>query len=81
MSKRPVYNFKTARKTIELGKETLIMGVLNCTPDSFSDGGSYENVDSMVKRALEMIEQGAGLIDIGGESLALALNQLTKLKN
>lgn len=68
MSKRPVYNFKTARKTIELGKETLIMGVLNCTPDSFSDGGSYENVDSMVKRALEMIEQGAGLIDIGGES-------------
>ncbi|MCH2207971.1 MAG: dihydropteroate synthase [Lentisphaerales bacterium] len=68
MSKRPVYNFKSARKTLELGKQTLIMGVLNCTPDSFSDGGSYEDINAMVNRALEMIDQGAGLIDIGGES-------------
>ena len=68
MPKRPVYTFKTARKEIQLGQETLIMGVLNCTPDSFSDGGSYEDVDAMVNRALEMINQGAGLIDIGGES-------------
>ena len=68
MSKRPVYIFKTARKKIELGKETLIMGVLNCTPDSFSDGGSYKDIDAMVTRALDMIKQGAGLIDVGGES-------------
>ena len=68
MFKRPIYKFKTARKEIELGVETLIMGVLNCTPDSFSDGGSYKGTDTMVNRALEMTKQGADLIDIGGES-------------
>ena len=44
------------------------MAVLNVTPDSFSDGGSYCNVQSAVNKALEMIEQGADIIDIGGES-------------
>ncbi|MCM8536734.1 MAG: dihydropteroate synthase [Lentisphaeraceae bacterium] len=68
MSSRTLCNFKTARKTITLGKETLIMAVLNCTPDSFSDGGSHEDTTAMVNHALEMIDQGAGLIDIGGES-------------
>lgn len=47
---------------------TLIMGILNVTPDSFSDGGQYNQVDSAVRRALEMIEEGADIIDIGGES-------------
>ncbi len=46
----------------------LIMGVLNVTPDSFSDGGRYYQVDHAVKRALMMIEEGADLIDVGGES-------------
>ena len=68
MPDRPVYTFKTATKEIELGKETLIMGVLNCTPDSFSDGGSYTDTESMINKALSMIEEGARLIDIGGES-------------
>jgi len=45
-----------------------IMGVLNVTPDSFSDGGRYESVDAAVAHATEMVEQGAAIIDVGGES-------------
>lgn len=47
---------------------TYIMGILNVTPDSFSDGGRYHTLDAAVKRALEMVEEGADIIDIGGES-------------
>lgn len=52
----------------DLGKRTLIMGVLNVTPDSFSDGGLYFSKEKAVARGVEMIEQGADLIDVGGES-------------
>ena len=55
-------------KTIEIGKRTLIMGILNVTTDSFSDGGDYTDIDTAVARAKEMIEQGADIIDIGGMS-------------
>ena len=48
--------------------EPLVMGVLNVTPDSFSDGGRYTDVDAAVARAQQMVEEGAELIDIGGES-------------
>ncbi len=48
--------------------EPLVMGVLNVTPDSFSDGGQYTDVDAAVDRARQMVEEGAELIDIGGES-------------
>ena len=51
-----------------LGKQTYIMGILNATPDSFSDGGRYNSVEMAVKHAKEMVEQGAHIIDIGGES-------------
>ena len=44
-------------KTIEIGKRTLIMGILNVTTDSFSDGGDYTDIDTAVARAKEMIEQ------------------------
>ena len=54
--------------TLDYGKKTLIMGVLNVTPDSFSDGGKYNKIDNAVKRATEMVENGADIIDIGGES-------------
>jgi len=47
---------------------TVIMGILNITPDSFSDGGMYYQTNSAVKRALEMVKEGADIIDIGGES-------------
>jgi len=46
----------------------LIMGILNITPDSFSDGGNYFNRDAAVKKAFELLEQGADILDIGGES-------------
>lgn len=55
-------------KTLELGKRTLIMGILNVTTDSFSDGGDYTDIDKAIRRAKEMIEQGADIIDIGGMS-------------
>jgi len=53
---------------LELGKRTLIMGILNVTPDSFSDGGKYLDVRAAVERAKQMEEEGADIIDIGGES-------------
>lgn len=52
----------------EYGKRTYIMGILNVTPDSFSDGGDFTNVDIAVKHAKDMIEEGADIIDLGGES-------------
>lgn len=55
-------------KELKLGERTLIMGILNVTPDSFSDGGRYNHTDRAVAHALEMIEDGADIIDIGGES-------------
>ncbi|HRK35560.1 MAG TPA: dihydropteroate synthase [Candidatus Hydrogenedentes bacterium] len=51
-----------------LGRETLVMGVLNVTPDSFSDGGQFVNVETAVARARAMVADGAHLIDVGGES-------------
>lgn len=53
---------------LELGNRTLIMGILNVTPDSFSDGGLWNNPDMAVRHALQMAEDGADIIDIGGES-------------
>ncbi|MCR5407277.1 MAG: dihydropteroate synthase, partial [Lachnospiraceae bacterium] len=58
---------KIGSKDLDLNN-THIMGILNVTPDSFSDGGSYINVDAALKHALEMINEGAAIIDIGGES-------------
>lgn len=60
--------FKARDKYFELGKRPLIMGIVNITPDSFSDGGSYFSTDSAVLQCIKMIEEGAGIIDIGGES-------------
>ncbi|MBC7075873.1 MAG: dihydropteroate synthase [Syntrophomonadaceae bacterium] len=55
-------------KTLHLNNRTLIMGILNVTPDSFFDGGRYCDHERAVKRALEMVEQGADIIDVGGAS-------------
>ncbi len=57
-----------ARGRLPLGSRTLVMGILNVTPDSFSDGGRHFDRRAAVGRALEMAREGAGLIDIGGES-------------
>ncbi|MCM3324942.1 dihydropteroate synthase [Cytobacillus kochii] len=54
--------------TLDYSRKTLIMGILNITPDSFSDGGKYNQLESVVERAKELVEAGADIIDIGGES-------------
>ncbi|MGG3488203.1 dihydropteroate synthase [Brevibacillus choshinensis] len=56
------------RHVLPLGERTLIMGILNVTPDSFSDGGKYADLDQALAQARAMVESGADIIDIGGES-------------
>lgn len=60
--------FKAGNFEFPLGKRTYVMGILNYTPDSFSDGGLYNNPEAALKHALEMQEQGADIIDIGANS-------------
>ncbi len=60
--------FKIKDTVWELGKRTYIMGILNVTPDSFSDGGRFTHVDHAVEHGFELIGQGADIIDVGGES-------------
>ena len=55
-------------KEILLGERTLVMGILNVTPDSFSDGGKYNNIDAALAQAKKLIAEGADIIDVGGES-------------
>lgn len=63
-----VYKVACGSYTLEFGKRTNIMGVLNVTPDSFSDGGKFIKFDNAVSHAKEMVDGGADIIDIGGES-------------
>ena len=65
---RSVFDWNIGTRTLLLGKRTLIMGVLNVTPDSFSDGGKFLDKDRAVEHALQLIQDGADIIDIGGES-------------
>ncbi|XXM71890.1 dihydropteroate synthase [Lysinibacillus sphaericus] len=59
---------KCGNYELDYSTKTLIMGILNVTPDSFSDGGSYDSVQKAAARAKEMVEEGADIIDVGGES-------------
>lgn len=59
---------RIGNKDFNLGERTYIMGILNVTPDSFSDGGRFNNIEKAINHAKEMINQGADIIDIGGES-------------
>ncbi len=54
--------------SLEFGKRTLVMGIVNVTPDSFSDGGQYYNPEVAISHAKELVSEGADIIDIGGES-------------
>ena len=65
---RPVFQWNIGSRTLELGKRTLIMGVVNVTPDSFSDGGMYLDHDQAVKHGLRLLDESADIIDVGGES-------------
>src|SRR6202167_3097546 len=68
MIKRQKYKLRPPSRPLVLGERTLVMGVLNVTPDSFSDGGLFLDADAAVARALEMERDGADIVDIGGES-------------
>jgi dihydropteroate synthase len=68
MASRRVFRLKLRSRTLVLGERTLIMGVLNVTPDSFSDGGKYFKVKKAVEAALVMQQAGADIVDIGAES-------------
>ena len=63
-----MYSFKCANYTLNLGKKTYIMGILNITDDSFFDGGRYLSAQKAIYRALQMQEEGADIIDVGAQS-------------
>ena len=65
---RPRYEWSLPRGRLALGERTLLMGIVNVTPDSFSDGGRYASAETAVRHALRLLEQGADLLDLGAES-------------
>ena len=65
---RPVFTWNLGSGSLELGKRTLVVGIVNVTPDSFSDGGEHLTPDAAVAHALKLLDAGADIIDIGGES-------------
>ena len=65
---RLLHQWHCNNKTLSLGETTLVMGILNTTPDSFSDGGLFNSARKGLKKAVKMAEEGADIIDIGGES-------------
>jgi dihydropteroate synthase len=65
---RPVFDWNIGSRVLTLGKRTLLMAVLNITPDSFSDGGLYLDPERAVEQALKLLDEGADILDIGGES-------------
>lgn len=66
---------------LDLRKNTIIMGILNATPDSFSDGGKYNHVEQAVERAKQLVAEGAHIIDIGENPLALEPKKYHLKKN
>ena len=73
------YHWKDG-KSLTVGERTLVMGVLNYTPDSFSDGGKWNNVDVALKHMEEMVADGADIIDIGLNRHVPALRRFRQLK-
>ena len=65
---RAVFHWNLGARALELGKRTLIMGIVNVTPDSFSDGGLYLERDQAIEHAERLLDEGADILDIGGES-------------
>ncbi len=65
---RPRFQWNLGRRSLALGERTLVMGVLNVTPDSFSDGGRYLDPNAAIAHGLRLLDEGADILDIGGES-------------
>jgi dihydropteroate synthase len=74
---RPHFPWRLHTRTLALGPQTLIMGILNVTPDSFTDGGHFLAPDAALTHALRMLDDGADLLDLGGESTRPASTPLT----
>lgn len=68
---------KIGNREFDVQNETYVMGILNVTPDSFSDGGKYNQLDVALNRAKQMIEEGADIIDVGGESTRPGYTQIS----
>lgn len=65
---RPVFTWNLGGRSLEVGKRTLVMGIVNVTPDSFSDGGRHFTSEDAVAHALKLLDDGAEMVDVGGES-------------
>jgi dihydropteroate synthase len=65
---RTITDWQLRTRTLELGRRTLVMGVVNITPDSFSDGGRFVDPDAAVAHALRLLDEGAEILDLGAES-------------
>ena len=65
---RTAFDWHLRTRSLALGVQTKIMGILNVTPDSFSDGGRFASIDMAVRQGIEMLEEGAHILDVGGES-------------
>jgi len=65
---RRQFRLRVRDRVLELGPRTLVMGILNVTPDSFSDGGAFADPDRAIRHAWRLVEEGADILDIGGES-------------
>ena len=65
---RPVFQWNVGSRVLELGKRTLVMGIVNVTPDSFSDGGLFFDRERATQHGLKLLSEGADILDIGGES-------------
>ncbi|HEV2420296.1 MAG TPA: dihydropteroate synthase [Candidatus Acidoferrales bacterium] len=76
MNERRKFRLPPSLRALLLGRRTLIMGVLNITPDSFSDGGQFLKLEAAAERALQMERDGADILDIGGESTRPGANPL-----
>src|SRR6266849_682140 len=65
---RPIFEWNLGGRSLELGKRTLVMGIVNVTPDSFSDGGQHFTPEDAIAHALKLLDEGADIVDVGGES-------------
>jgi len=74
---RPVFEWNVGSRSLQLGKRTLVMGVVNVTPDSFSDGGLHFDRDHAVEYGLQLLQDGADIVDVGGESTRPGASVLT----
>ena len=65
---RPHFRWVLHTRSLPLGERTLLVGVVNITPDSFSDGGKFLSAASAIDHALQLLDEGADILDLGGES-------------